>query len=527
MIKKFLLAVFLINSFISLEKATAQCTTCNYTPIKMTGCPTTPPKPRGLYVNEFFNFNNPFYGPPQGIDELHTILGVDANKDGIYEKEDALLSFCKLNRFTRISLYDISNILRYPSTIFGTSSYQDHLKRFITKAKTGGYGITDVGVTIWNPTTPALVASYNGISSACVSPNKMAISEVPSTGTYFKQKDLDLGAAENETNSIYTEESKISASNEVGPTEVSGAGASRIDALNSFKIDHMISEYEFWNTKTFTTLAKRDSAYNVFQKMMNYMKCIKAASEDPLYIYVYLGYLDKDSYDDKVQAQFIDNIADKIYLSNYKCNPNSLFQASIQSRINLFSASSGLTKANSEIVILLCGSNQSDAIATDPLNDGWCDFLGPFLKISGNTMACAEGMFKTAFDAYKTSNPGTWNSNLNSFQWYPYTLLKKNAVKRLADENSTSIASAELFTMYPNPANTSATFRFTLDAAYLQNANLDIVDINGKLIAHKSLTGLTDDALQIDINNFNAGIYFCRVSSFDWSSTTSKLVVIK
>lgn len=527
MIKKILFSLSLLSSFLIQKEASAQCTACTYTPVKMTGCPTTPPKPRGLYVNEFFTFNSAFYGPQQGIDATHSILGVDANNDGIYEKEDALLNYCKANSFSRITVYDIWNILRFASSVYGASTYQDHLKRFITKAKTGNYGITDVGVTIWNPNTPAFVAAYNGITSTCVA-NKAASTTSSSQpeGSYFKQKDVDLELTGNEENSFYDEVSRTDAPVEE-EIDLASQGNAKLGAANSFKIDHMVSEYEFWNTNTFNSVAKRDSAYRVFQKMMNYMNCIKAASVDPLYIYVYLGYLDKDSYDDKVQAQFIDNIADKIYLSNYKCNPNSLFQASIQSRMDIFSATSGTTKANTKLVILLCGSNQSDAIATDPLNNGWCDFLGPFLKISGNTMACAEGLFKKAYEAYLAANPGKWNSTLNSFQWYPYTLLKKNSVKRLADENSNSIAAAELFNMYPNPTSTSATFHFTLDAEYLQNAFLDITDVNGKLIAHKSLNGLSDSNLQVDLSDMNAGIYFCRVNNFNWSSTTSKLVVIK
>jgi len=289
----------------------------------------------------------------------------------------------------------------------------------------------------------------------------------------------------------------------------------------------MVSEFEFWNTRTFNTVARRDSAYRVFQNMMNYMKCIRTASVDPLSIYVYLGYLDKDSYDDKIQAQFIDNIADKIFLSNYKCNPNSLFQASIQNRIDVFSNSKGPTKTNSKIVILFCGSNQSDAIPTDPLNDGWCDFLGPFLKIAGNTMACAENAFKVAYDGYKAANPTVWNSTLNGFQWYPYTLLKKNSVKRLAEDNSTNIAAADVFTAYPNPTNSSATFHFTLDEEYLQNAFLDIHDMNGKVVLHKSLNGLSDANLNVDLSDMNAGMYFCRVTNFGWASSTSKLVLMK
>ena len=525
MYKKIFVVLVFASTLLSNREVKAQCTACTYTPVKMTNCPTTPPKPRWLYVNEFFSFNSPFYGPPMGIDATHSILGVDANNDGIYEKEDALLTYCKSNGFSRITLYDIWNVLRFTTSMYGSMSYGNHLKRFITKAKTGNYGITDVGVTIWNPVTPSYVAVYNGISSSCIS-SKLADSS-PSTGSYFKEKDVDTYLTGNESNTYFQGAEKSNASEMVLSDLEEEPSNAKVDALNSFKIDHMVSEYEFWNTNTFNSVAKRDSAYRVFQKMMNYMSCLKAASVDPLYIYVYLGYLDKDSYDDKVQAQFIDNIADKIYLSNYKCNPNSLFQASIQNRIDVFSATSGITKANTKLVILLCASSQSDAIAGDSFNSGWCDFLGPFLKVTGNTMACAENMFKVAYDNYVAANPGKWNSTLNSFQWYPYTLMKKNAVKRLADESSNNIAASDVFSVYPNPSNNEATFHFTMDAEQLSNSFMNITDVNGKLIVRAGLNGLTNDNLSVNLKDLNSGIYFCRVVNSNWSSTTTKLVVIK
>ncbi len=527
MIKKLFFAWIVFTCFTLPIKIKAQCSPCTYVPAPISNCSSTPPKPRGLYVNEFFEFNSPFYGPPSGIDVGHSILAIDANRDGVYEKEDALLTYCQANKFTRISLYDISNILNFPTVVYGNSSYQEHLKRFITKAKTGNYGITDVGVTIWNPNTPALVATYNGISSSCIA-NKMALVEgATSPHSYFKEKEMELDLTGLENNNFYTDATRAVVPEEEEKEQEFDLNAAKVDNLNAFKIDHMVSEFEFWNTKTYNTVARRDSAYKVFEKMMNFMKCIRSASFDPLYIYVYLGYLDKDSYDDKLQAQFIDGIADRIFLSNYKCNPNSLFQASIQNRIDIFSNSSGKTKANTKLVILFCGSSQSDAILTDPLNDGWCDFLGPFLKIPGNTMACAENMFKNSYDAYKSANPGKWNSTLNAFQWYPYTLLKKNSVKRLAEENHTNIAANELFSAYPNPTTDEVNFSFTLDEMDLQEAFIEISDVNGKLLKKESLQGLSKSNLTLSLNAFNSGIYFCKLRNSSWSSATSKLVVIK
>ena len=510
-------------TFLFAMGANAQCATCTYTPVLMSGCPTAPPKPRGIYVNEFFEFVDPFYGPTRGIDATHSILGVDANKDGIYEKEDALLNYCKVNSITRLTLYDIGNIMKFPTYLYGSYNYMDHLKRFITKAKTGAYGITEVGVTISSATNVTLVGTYNGIVSSCVAPRMASGSANLISSSKTLMVDLEPEGMQNLNEEI---SSALIIDNNSLSSEKDGVTA-KVDALNSFKIDHMVTEFEFWNSSTFNTLARRDSAYLAFQSMLNYMSCLRASSVDPLLIYTYLGYLDKDSYNDKTQAQFIDNIADKIFISNYKCNPNSLFLSSIQTRIDLFSASIGPTKAGTKLVILLAGSSQSDNILNDPYNSDWCDFLGPFLKVKGNTMACAEGLFKTAFDAYNVKNVGKWNSTLNSYQWYPYTVMQKNAFKRMSQESNALVGAENLFSMYPNPSSTDVIFHFTAFKEDLSNAKLEIMDITGKTIISRSLNDLLNDNLTITFSEGVSGLYFCKVIGQDWSSSTSKLLIIK
>lgn len=110
--------------------------------------------------------------------------------------------------------------------------------------------------------------------------------------SYFKQKDAPDEMEENEHNSFYPANlSTIAAENVPEMDEATSTSSARVDALNSFKIDHMVSEFEFWNTNTFNTVARRDSAYRVFQNMMNYMQCMRSANVDPLVFMCILGIL--------------------------------------------------------------------------------------------------------------------------------------------------------------------------------------------------------------------------------------------
>jgi hypothetical protein len=101
---------------------------------------------RGMYIDKFMK---PYQGNSSVIDPNFSILSVDTNCDGIFEKEDAYLEYACENHITYLALYDLSRILN--NSIFAwnenTKQFEDlekHLCRFIEKAKTQ-YGITQIG----------------------------------------------------------------------------------------------------------------------------------------------------------------------------------------------------------------------------------------------------------------------------------------------------------------------------------------------------------------------------------------------
>jgi hypothetical protein len=100
---------------------------------------------RGMYVDKFAK-------RVQGgsaYDPLFSILAVDENKDGIFEKEDALLNYCAENHITDIELYDLEKILGGTITVWNENTKMNeplelHLCRFMQKAREQ-YCISEIG----------------------------------------------------------------------------------------------------------------------------------------------------------------------------------------------------------------------------------------------------------------------------------------------------------------------------------------------------------------------------------------------
>jgi hypothetical protein len=100
---------------------------------------------RGIYVDRFAK-------KLQGTNEYDpnfSILGADINRDGIFEKEDALLQYCSENHITDIELYDLEKIFGGTLTAWNENtkmyeSLEQHLCRFMQKAR-DQYCITEIG----------------------------------------------------------------------------------------------------------------------------------------------------------------------------------------------------------------------------------------------------------------------------------------------------------------------------------------------------------------------------------------------
>ncbi|MBK7852547.1 MAG: hypothetical protein IPJ66_15820 [Bacteroidetes bacterium] len=57
---------------------------------------------RGMYLDHFLKIL-----PSGEIDQAFSVLSVDTNRDGIFEREDAILEYCAQNHITYIAPYDM------------------------------------------------------------------------------------------------------------------------------------------------------------------------------------------------------------------------------------------------------------------------------------------------------------------------------------------------------------------------------------------------------------------------------------
>lgn len=95
-----------------------------------------PLQQRGMYISKFIKFQDINASPTSLIvDPNRSILGVDIDGDGIYEKEVALIAYCKQNHITSITLYDCGIPLAYLSSRYPgdplNHTFAHHLCRFI------------------------------------------------------------------------------------------------------------------------------------------------------------------------------------------------------------------------------------------------------------------------------------------------------------------------------------------------------------------------------------------------------------
>lgn len=115
----------------------------HYSAISAQGAPESNPH-RGIYIDHFLKTL-----PSGEIDPAFSVLSVDTNRDGIFEKEDAILQYCSENHITYVAPYDLFKILGRNKMAWNenTRQYEDlekHFCRFVQKAKRD-YCIDQVG----------------------------------------------------------------------------------------------------------------------------------------------------------------------------------------------------------------------------------------------------------------------------------------------------------------------------------------------------------------------------------------------
>ncbi|MBP6333846.1 MAG: T9SS type A sorting domain-containing protein [Bacteroidia bacterium] len=101
---------------------------------------------RGMYIDQFVK--TPL-NSSSVIDPDFSVLGVDENFDGLFEREDAILKYAAENHITYIALFDLHRVLGRNLTAWDENlqrsvNLEEHLCRFMKKAKSK-YGLTQIG----------------------------------------------------------------------------------------------------------------------------------------------------------------------------------------------------------------------------------------------------------------------------------------------------------------------------------------------------------------------------------------------
>lgn len=300
-------------------------------------------QPRGMYVDKFITLYTDAAGKYQ-LDPNLSILGVDQNpSDGVFEKETELLNFCKENRITYLTLYDMRNLTNGDLLANNPSLYNylnDRLCNFMSEAK-NNYCINSFGAVGFTSASFQALVSYN--SNFTVTSFTLTIAEKALLGNNAMLINAIESASITPTDPLfYTQQLfrfaiGIYRRNSISTTQ---GHCPDFDVLNM--------EYEFWNrTDDGDGITSITGKWNKIST--EYLPLLRGIALDAgVKSEIYLGYLyDTDANKDatnQVQsvANFIDGtngspMVDRLLLHTYLHNPDVSFSYPLyNTRINLF-----------------------------------------------------------------------------------------------------------------------------------------------------------------------------------------------
>ena len=199
---------------------------------------------RGMYINRFLKYNTlTINSGANDIDTSNSILSIDVNHDGIFEKEDRVLQYCLDNHITTIVLYDLRNILGRGILAWNENDNQfqdleEHLCRFMEKARIR-YCINEIGAAGQGQ------GFWSGIQDAFTVPTpalRFSNSErsMPSFSPFVNLADTMYEV----TNPLFGESEELKYFLRVGRFALS-------ECSQRFNLLH--EEYEFWNENDLPT----------------------------------------------------------------------------------------------------------------------------------------------------------------------------------------------------------------------------------------------------------------------------------
>jgi Leucine-rich repeat (LRR) protein len=81
-------------------------------------------------------------------------------------------------------------------------------------------------------------------------------------------------------------------------------------------------------------------------------------------------------------------------------------------------------------------------------------------------------------------------------------------------------AGKNIFSVYPNPAKTTATITFNTTG----NCTIQLTDVSGKILQIKTVTAIKDkNLMQLDVSKYGAGVYFVTISNEKNETATLRL----
>ncbi len=265
---------------------------------------------RGMYVDKFFRTAINTSGQTV-VNPVFSILGVPA-------KEDSLLKFAKENHITYLILYD----LRY---VFDDPVFEGYLCDFIEKAKTL-YCVEMIGAA------SSCSSLFDNIFSMSATP-AISFNDPDYSDKYSPTVQSELAFVED----VHQPGDSMFYLSEA--TKLVMRAADFNDAC-AYKIDVIVSEYEFWNASVDDCLGDmptRDQKYLRYQTLITNMDAIRdnynsTHPSHQIYVETYLGYLNQNTaYSHQTIANWIDGTyngkrrVDRINTHYYGTDPSRLY----------------------------------------------------------------------------------------------------------------------------------------------------------------------------------------------------------
>lgn len=464
-------------------------------------------KKRVLFVDHFLRFIQDDYSI--GVNTTSSILGVDNNQDNIYEIEDQLLNYAHDNNFTSIILYDLHNVfdngsLTYLDGSSRTDTYESNLRRFIVKAKTGGYGITEVSAAIGGFEYPNEIQYFNGspddynctlsygnFDSTVVVPH-------PHNWSHFDY----LAECINEIKGVHNYNNRF-AKSKIGKPKESRTSEKTISCYPDGVIDRLVTEYEFWNFP-FHGESNSDEDFLNFQVLIGNMKCAQQNSICPLGVDSYIGWpafngSNSGQFTAFNEVKWIDSHVDRNYVHVYKCDPTLSFSQG-RTRLQYYGTNSVV---NSVVYPIFSAEDLSlDDSRFPDLNLNY--FLGQFLTDNsvsfnpqgGYTLACAESRFQYDYDIGSNG----WDNNIEGYAWFTYNVLATNPVHQLLRQVKKTIL---------NTIDISET-EFKIDINSADRLSFVIYSLQGQIILKGSET---EKSISISKTDLPSGIFLLKTSN--------------